>query len=1470
MANDGSGRRYLVAVGITTGLSTSGPRIVASVNQMAETLCGDFGYERVTTLDIDPPTEQIRKEIRELCLGCTPDDVVVLYYTGHADEVNEKHRLWTGDTVDPISGTLQTGDLGELMMASTPLRNALIIIDTCFAGKGGAEALRASVSSMGDGDGKTLAVLTAAYPREQIVAGDFARLFASAVKQPAVVGYEPPFLALGAITGVMDSDPSRPGWQTVSHSVLFGTTDELPFFPNRRFNPQLRGLDLLTQLRIEQRELRLADMRGHFLPRARGVDVPTEAGWRFVGREAALRNLVRWLDDDQDRTVRVVTGGPGSGKSAVIGRLVVLSDPDYRRTVPADGLSPEINPPEASIAIGVHARGLTNAQVLAALSAQAGVTADTPADLLRQLHGRRLTVAIDALDEALDPYGLISGVLRPLVEAGPAEGLRLLLGTRPHLVVSLGLAGSRDVINLDEERYADPESIYRYVLRGLESGDGSPYAAVAPDLMSGVARAVAYAAGHSFLVALIVTRTLLSQPPVADPADPTWRASLPGTAADAMHADLELRLGAAAERARDLLRPLAFAVGAGLPWESIWAPLASRLSGRAYTDEDLIWLRRQAGSYVVEAMESGRSVYRLYHAALAEYLRQNRDEAEVHDTFAAFLIGRVPAAHGMDWSRAHPYTLAHLATHALRAGVLDDLLGDPGYLVNAVPAGLLAALPGARTSAAERAGVAYQRAVHQFRNQPEDQRAAYLEFAAQISRAPELVARIAARFPHRRWSIPWTHWPPEYPHRVLGGHLGVVTDVLVAVPAESEPVVVSIGEDARLRTWDLATAEPTGVHHVGTAPLVAARAVRLAEHRVVIVILSSDGMLHLWDLAAEELLRTVSVVPAWRRRLSFVAPLELTLECLTVPGGRHFALVGEQGGGASVWEIPSGHPVAVLPPPVVPEQVGYLGTDGGRVFLVARTGASEHWVFDVREMRELPVDGQRGRRSVLRSARESFGAGRQVRFYAVAGGEPAVAVQYSGQAAVVWDLAASRPLGTWPSSRQSISVRLASGAEVTVPLFLTEKGPPDLRESGLELLGDPNTTLAGPEESGRPVAMPTGRFLRLEHDDLTKRAAGPVILAGHTGNVTGYDFARTRGGYVAVTASLDGTVRSWDIDWSKARRAPDDDALPDQAVLAVSRIARAELPDGTSAGLVSGANGDVALWNLRTGKLIRKIGQGWVSAIAVARLRGELVGIVARPEVADVLRLPDSEPVRRFGGRLWWPNDIASVTLPDGSDVAVTTGYGRKAVVWDLGTGRMRKVFTEHRGWSSCVTSAEGTESRPLVLTGGFDNRVVAWDISRGRHRTHRIVGPWTFLRLPSAGLALAITTLRLHNGRTIVLVATGDGMVRTLETSGTMRRARRTGATTAGVVSTATLTNRLQVVITAADGIVRVWDAPTFPPAQGVRPLCEVNIEVPVTDISVTSQDIVVLATPNGLTAIRLNAESLMDQAGTTTSCVS
>src|SRR5579863_6219994 len=168
MPGDEAYRRYLITVGITIDLPETGARIGESVDRMTRVFTSTFGYKKVTSLDIDPTLEQIRKQIREFCLSCDEDCVVGFYYTGHADEVNGKHRVWTGDTVDPVLGTLETGHLAELMLVGTRLRYALVILDTCFAGQGGAEALLASLAPIGEGAGKVLAVLTAAYPREQI------------------------------------------------------------------------------------------------------------------------------------------------------------------------------------------------------------------------------------------------------------------------------------------------------------------------------------------------------------------------------------------------------------------------------------------------------------------------------------------------------------------------------------------------------------------------------------------------------------------------------------------------------------------------------------------------------------------------------------------------------------------------------------------------------------------------------------------------------------------------------------------------------------------------------------------------------------------------------------------------------------------------------------------------------------------------------------------------------------------------------------------------------------------------------------------------------------------------------------------------------------------------------------------------------------------------------------------------------
>ena len=60
---------------------------------------------------------------------------------------------------------------------------------------------------------------------------------------------------------------------------------------------------------------------------ARGGDPDEE--WYLTGRQFILAALTGWIADGQPG-VKVVTGPPGSGKSAVLGQLLCLSDPERR------------------------------------------------------------------------------------------------------------------------------------------------------------------------------------------------------------------------------------------------------------------------------------------------------------------------------------------------------------------------------------------------------------------------------------------------------------------------------------------------------------------------------------------------------------------------------------------------------------------------------------------------------------------------------------------------------------------------------------------------------------------------------------------------------------------------------------------------------------------------------------------------------------------------------------------------------------------------------------------------------------------------------------------------------------------------------------------------------------------------------------------------------------------------------------
>ena len=390
----------------------------------------------------------------------------------------------------------------------------------------------------------------------------------------------------------------------------------------------------------------------------------------------------------------------------------------------------------------------------------------------------------------------------------------------------------------------------------IRLSDESPYRDQPEEYLRAVAEAIAQAAGNSFLVALITSRSLALRGELADPADGDWRSGLPKAAADAMRDDLDGRLGDLAGRARELLLPLAYAQGTGLPWEDVWPLLARALTKTPSTSADLDWLIEAAGFYVVESTsEDGRrSVYRLYHEALAEHLRARRDDpAADHAAIVDALTRHTPLLTDgrTDWSLTHPYTRAYLATHAAGADRLDPLITDPLFLLAASRSPLLAALPSAKTAQARACADAYRRADARLHASSGQDRAAYLQLAARCGRATQLADELSVSGLPLTWATDWASWRLQPPHRTFTGHYDAVSAVAVG-QLDGRTVVVSGSDDETVRVWDAATGTAVDEPFTGHDGAVSAVAVGQLDGRTVVVSGSDDETVRVWDAATGE------------------------------------------------------------------------------------------------------------------------------------------------------------------------------------------------------------------------------------------------------------------------------------------------------------------------------------------------------------------------------------------------------------------------------------------------------------------------------------------------------------------------------------------------------------------------------------------------------------------------------------------
>lgn len=1047
-------------------------------------------------------------------------------------------------------------------------------------------------------------------------------------------------------------------------------------------------------------------------PRARGVQQDSEPGWYFTGRTKLLRELVSWLTvaPDASRRSRVLTGSPGSGKTSVIARLVTLSDAQYRSTVSArfnvnlDTDEPMGTiPPESSIDIAIYAGGRSMSELVDTIAAAAGVEADEPNLLIDSLIKRRqpLTIAIDPLSEVEEPQTIARKLLRPLADYGSNVGIRLLVGTTPELLRALG--SSWDVFDLDDPTYLESEDLADYVKRILlDPARRSPYEG-RTELAAAVAKAVADRALPSFLIARLVALDLLHRKRLIDTHVAGWTAQFPDSVTDAME-DYLASFGREQRKARHLLTPLAWAKGAGLPAGAIWAAVASRLANTTYDGNDIDWLLDHGAAFLIKTEHSsGAPTYRLFHGAMAKYLRSEYGPEIIQPAFVKGILDTVPNVDGTrEWETSPEYVKKHLVSHAMEAAsagepaVLDELLIDPLFLLVADPHRILRALPAAKSKLANQAAHAFGLASHHLLTESPSVRCAYLQLGARLANANELANRIENLRLEQPWGVLWAKGTLAHPQYVVGTHNEAIHVVVVGA-LEGRPIVVSGGDDRSVRVWDLADGTPLYDQLIGHVDSVYALALGMLDNRQVILSGSHDRDIRFWDLATGDT----------RPERLHVDQGSINAVAITALGGHTIILAGVDDGSVRMWSDKDGFFTSSV--------LGYhsdsvyslaVGEYQGRK-IVASSGRDGYvHVWDL-------VTGERVAR-LVGDYPESVNAVATCclnrRLVIVAG--------LDGGSLRRWDLEKGVPIGPAIKGHTGSVWALAQGILEDRPVIISCSRDRYVKAWDLmsgDLIGQP---LANPAPlnavalgnvQGRPVIVSAG-------DDRTVRvsnapAASFHHLADSDASANAVALATIRQRDVAVAAGEDGVIRVFDLATGNAISPPY--RGHDGPVHALAVVAP---PRSNHLVVSGGADRRLHVWDLVTGRQVEHDHPAEhadaVKALVVAERDGHYVivsgGDDGTVRIWDLMAgTPMGVPLTDHRG----PVNTLAIGHVKGSPAIISGGDDGTIRVWDLVsvtpmglpiTGYARRIY---------AVSTGQINGRSIVVAGGSHPKVQAWDL---------------------------------------------------------------------------------------------------------------------------------------------------------------
>ncbi|WP_280396996.1 hypothetical protein [Nocardia carnea] len=1223
----------------------------------------------------------------------------IIYWVGHGDYSDDGYRAALADSTGPLRATNALTDevLTHVLRDQHRRRIAdgsdgwvLLILDTCGSGPGAWRLWR----SFEDNPPANVGVIAAAASG----AANVGRL--PGYLERVLHGFDGNDSAGIPLREVMRrlEDLLEDGLRHKQVYSAFGPSAYLP-------HPAGTPAGVMAPVDVSREMNKILDaappqVRNHYYAKARGGEIGDPA-WHFIGRTDERRRISAWLRDDTDGMF-VVTGAPGSGKSALLGMLLATSDDTVTAAITATGygrVPEELRPVGVRFDAVLHLSGRTAAEVVTALAEAIGEDAAT---LFRAPESdTRRTIIVDALDESRDPHS-VALVLRRVARRG---GTKVLVGTRQSIhdlpdippsdtdvIDALG-ADSGNFLVLEQ----DPAAVRRYVRTRLRRS-GIPEPEV--DCFVELAELIG-GYRQPFLFARLAVHEILARPELLTAAEQSTAILDSGHRGLFRHA--VARLAATAPKVEVLLRALARARGNGFPRTGgIWARVASALGPEPIGDTDIETALALAAPYIMQDTEFGVTVYRLAHRTFVEWYRAEADcETSAEQHIARALLGCGSAA----VDRAEPvdgYLRRYLAEHVGVAGLWRELGERVGLLDRLDPTAV---------------------ATEAFRT----------ESFSGVGLPATIVTTMVAQGP-----LAGTRTDRNLVRALTATRLGL-----------RDPLV----RDDRVRWSHLAGSMPhISLTTTGWVNVMASG--RLADGRSVVACGDYDGVVHLWDMSAEVVAGGPVYTPVSEvRALAFGALSDGRV--IVASGGKHAM--------TCLWDTKTGELVDMLVPDEARASTSFryvsaLAFDrlpSGHALMAAGGDNGVLRLWDA-ETKKVLVE-RRAHDGVVRAAAFGhFGDGRTI--LATGGADGAVRLwsigdrrggkQFIAHEGGVGDLA----FGRLTDDTVVLATAGGDGIRLWDPSAQT-----DVPIRFIAHAAGSTGVAFGRLTDGR-VVVAAGSDRAVQVWDVADGSQVCPPLAGHTHWVTAVEFGvRDDGRTVLASGGFDRTVRLWEPGPAVRPADREQNLVGEVRSLAFGRLA-----DGRARLVSGGRDGVVRLWEPVTGTPTGHPMAAHPHGAAVAFGRTATGQVVVASGGSDgMVRLWDPATGAAVG-RPWKlgcaVRTMAIGSLEDGRTVLAAggstsyhedKGYVR---VWDMATGRtLGEPLAADRDGIRTVAWGPTTSGGAVLAVGVADGAIRLWDPAHG-----------VVAELPTGHRSTAhvLAFGRLRDGRQVLASGDIDGTV--------------------------------------------------------------------------------------------------------------